>query len=90
MNPEAGVSLVGTDNNRPPCWCYPGSRDLGMIGSKTTSRDKAHACTCARPVCSNHAPWVRGSLFNPCSRLSNLKGIPPDVSHMGNVELSRI
>ena len=61
------MSLVGTDNNRPPCWCYPGSRDLGMIGSKTTSRHKKYACTCAYLVCSNHAPWVRGRLCNPCS-----------------------
>ena len=71
LNSGAGVSLVCTGNNRPPWYCYPGSIDLGMIGSKTTSRDQTFACTCARLVCSNHAPWVRGSLFNPCSCLRN-------------------
>ena len=73
LNSGAGVSLVCTDNSRPPCWCYPGSRDFGMIGSKTISRDQTFAFTCARLGCSNHAPWVRGSLLNPCSSLSNLK-----------------
>ena len=82
LDSGAGVSLVCTDNNRPPCWCYPGSRDLGMIGSKTTSRDQTFACTCARLVSSNHTLWVRGSLYNPCSCFSNFKSTTIRFSHV--------
>jgi len=27
----ADVSLFCTHNSRPPCWCYPSSRNLGMV-----------------------------------------------------------
>ena len=61
---------------------HPGSRDFGIIGSKTTSRDQTFACTCARLICSNHAPWVRVNLSNPCPCFISLKGATRRFSHV--------
>ena len=68
----SGVSYLCTGNSQPSCSCYPSFRDLGMIVSKTTFRDQTFARTYACLICSNHSPWVRQSLSNPCSWFSSL------------------
>ena len=55
VSTESGLELVFPWFAWPCCWCYLGSRDLGMSESKTTSRNQTFAYTCAHLICSNHA-----------------------------------
>ena len=67
-----GVSLLITDTSRPNCCCCLSSKDLDMIGSKTTSRGQLLACTCVRLIGSNHSSWLRGSLSDPYAWFTSL------------------
>ena len=95
LNSGAGVSLICTDNNRPPCWCYPGSRDLGKIGSKTTSRDQTFACIYVLALC---VPITHHGYVGVCLILVHVSviwKIPPDVftwvmwSHPGHNDVCK-
>ena len=69
----AGASLISTGTSRPSCCCHLSSRGFGMTGFKTISCEQPLVCTCTRLMCSNHAPWVGGSLSTPLSGFNRLK-----------------
>ena len=86
LNSGAGVSLDCTNKNRPPCWCYPGSRDWGWLGLHPVIKlSPAH-------VLALYVPTMHHGYVGVCLILvhvSVIGKVPPDVFQVGNVEPSR-